>query len=570
MVSKDKEDIMVKETSQQQEIKPASKSRVEEKIEHYHQLKGSRSNFETYWQTLHDFFYLEAQDINKAYAPGAELMSDYIWDSTTLEAADVLASGFMNYLTPPTSKWFRLRHKDPALSANKAVGDYLEDVADEVNYTINRSNFYDQIFPSYKSSGVFGTSLLLEEEDLYDEARFFTIPLKQVCIVEDAKGRIVEYYIEFEYTALQAESRWGKEALSSGMQEELNARASEKKHKFLLFIGKRNVRDITRNDKTNMPVEALWIDEEAKISVEESGYNEFPAMCHRFDKRPFIPWGFSPAMKALPFSRILNAIAKTNLRAMMKHTDPPIAVPDNAFLMPFNANPRAVNYYKKDVMSGGGKDIFAFGNFGDPQTGMNAIEYYSMKVKSLMYNDVFLAFEGIGKQMNNPEVMERINEKMTMLGPAVGRFLAEVLNPIIIRTIGILWRRGKLPQPPDEIISDPSYEIDFIGQLAQAQRRTELNTLITGLSMVGQMAQFSPDVLDKINTDKVTDEVWGITGAPVQVLRDDGEIAEIRESRAQQTAQAQQLQTLGVGSDIGKRISEVEKNLSTAKANNAK
>ncbi len=546
------------------------KPRATEIIERQKQLVSSRSNFESYWQTLHDYFYLESPDLNKAYYPGTELDSSNLWDSTTLEAGDVLASGFMNYLTPPTSKWFRLRAKNPNLSENKAVADFLEDVAAEVNYTLNRSNFYDQCFPSYKSSGIYGTSILFEEEDIDDGARFYSMPLKQCVVVEDARGRVAEYYIEFEYTAFQAQSRWGKEALSEDIQKELEGRNDNKKHKFLLFIAKRERRNVTRTDKKNMPVEACWIDVDAKQIIEESGYNEFPAFTHRFDKRPFVAWGFSPAMKSLPFARLLNAVAKTNLRAMMKHADPPIALPENAFLMPFNANPRAINYYKKSAMDSG-KDIFAFGNFGDPAFGMQAVEYYSQKVKSLMFNDVFLAFDGLTKQMNNPEVMERINEKMTLLGPAVGRWTAEVLNPIIIRTVGILFRRGKLPNPPDELIQDPNYEIDFVGQLAQAQRRSELNTLVTALTMVGQIGQMqiaagqSPDVLDKINSDRTTDEVWAITGAPVQVLRDDAEIAKLREGRAQQAAAAQQMNQVAVGAQIAETASKVDLNVSQAK-----
>jgi hypothetical protein len=539
------------------------KTRPEEIIERHKRLVSERSNWESYWQSLHDYFYVEAQDFNRSFYPGTELSNDYLWDSTTLESADVLASGFMNYLTPPTSKWFRLRSKNPNLAENKDVGDYLEDVAAEVNYTLNRSNFYSQVICSYKSSGVYGTSILLEEEDLQDEARFINIPLKQCVIVEDGRGRISEYYIEFEYTAYQAASRWGAEALSEALQKELETREDGKKHKFLLVIAKRDIRDITKTDKKNLPISATWIDIEQRKVVEEGGYNEFPAMTHRFDKRPFVPWGFSPAMKTLPFARLLNAIAKTNLRAMMKHTDPPIALPENAFIMPFNANPRAVNYYKKTAMDSG-KDIFAFGNFGDPNTGMTAIEYYSQKVKSLMYNDVFLAFENITKQMQNPEVMERINEKMTMLGPAVGRYTSEVLNPIVIRTIGILFRRGKLPLPPDELINDPSYEIDFVGQLAQAQRRSELNTLVTSMTMVGQMAQFDPSVLDKIDPDRTVDEVWGITGAPVQVLRPDDEVQAIRESRAKQQAAIAQMQMLQAGAQTVNVASQVDKNIADA------
>jgi hypothetical protein len=536
------------------EVKPATKSKAEELMERHDALLGGRANMESYWQSLHDYYYLESQDINRSYYPGTELDPQYLWDSTTLECADVFASGFMNYLTPPSSKWQNLRPRNPKIAENKKVLNFLADVSAEVNLTLNRSNFYDQMFPSYKSSGVYGTSLLFEEEDIKDGARFYNMPLKQVVFTEDAKGRATEFYLDFEYSARQAANRWGVEALATEMQEEIKANRDQKKHSFVLYISTRDIREVQKQDKKNLPIQALWIDKKNKKIVEESGYHEMPAMVHRFDKRPFLPWGFSPAMKALPFARLLNAVAKTNLRAMMKHTDPPVALPSNAFILPFNQNPRAVNYYKKDSMDK--NSVFAFANQGDPQIGLNAVEYYSNKVKTLMFHDTFLGFSGITKGMNNPEVYERINEKMTMLGPAVGRYLAEVLNPIVQRTIGILLRKGRLPEIPDEMLEDPGYEIDFVGSLAQAQRRSELNTLITGLTMVGNMAQYSPDVLDKLNVDKVTDEVWAITGAPVKVLRDDAEVQKIREGRAEEQLQAQQMQTAMMaakaGADAGK------------------
>lgn len=535
-------------------------------VECYQRLKSERSNWETYWQSLHDYFYIEADNINVTYYPGTELNVDSLYDSTTLESADVLASGFMNYLTPPTSKWYSLTPKNPKLRANKSVHTFLEDVADEVNYTLNRSNFYNQMFSNYKGSGIYGTSIMYEEEDLEEYARFSSLPVKGVCIVEDAKGRVIEYYVEFEYTALQAASRWGRDKLSRTMQEELdNNSGTYKKWQFLLYIAKRHVFEIDKSDKKNMPVEALWIDEKEKTVIEEGGYNEFPIFCHRFDKRPFIQWGFSPAMKALPFARMLNAIAKTNLRMMMKHTDPPIAIPDNAFLMPFNMNPRGYNIYNKTVMNNGANDIFAFGNYGNPKVGMEAVEYYTMKVKGIMHNDVFLAFDNITKQMNNPEVMERINEKMSMLAPAVGRYISEMINPVIIRTIGILARRGKLPQPPDEFLMSPEYEIDCISQLAQAQRRSEYNSLVSGLTLVSQMAQFSPEVLDKVDPDKVVDEAWAITGAPDRVLRDDVEVQQLRDIRGKAAQAQQMLQMASQLGDVAKTGSEVDRNSADAK-----
>jgi hypothetical protein len=172
--------------------------------------------------------------------------------------------------------------------------------------------------------------------------------------------------------------------------------------------------------------------------------------------------------------------------------------------------------------------------------------------------------------MNNPEVMERINEKMTMLGPAVGRYISEMLNPVVIRTIGILARAGKLPEPPDELIEDPNYEIDCISQLAQSQRRSELNSLVTGLGLVGQMAQFDPAVLDKISSDKVVDEAWSIIGAPVRVLRDDAEVADIRQNRGQMAQQDQQMAMLQQGADVVEKGSKVDLNVSKAKLEGSK
>ena len=189
-------------------------SRVMELINLYEGNKGARTNFETYWQSLHDYFYIEATNVNREYYPGTELNVDALYDSTTLEAGDVLASGFMNYLTPPNTKWFGLKSRNEEYKDNKRVSTYFENVVDEVNFALNRSNFYNQMNSAYKSSGVYGTSILLEEEDIKDDIRFYTVPIKNVCLIEDAVGRIKSYFIEFEFTAKQAVDKFGAEKLS--------------------------------------------------------------------------------------------------------------------------------------------------------------------------------------------------------------------------------------------------------------------------------------------------------------------------------------------------------------------
>jgi len=261
------------ETTPKQTIKPAEKPRADQLISEYEEQRSMRRTFESYWQTLHDYFYIESEEINRNYTAGNELYAAFLWDATTLETSDVFASGFMNYLTPPASKWASLRHRDPKLQGSNAVGNFLEEVMDEVNYALNRSNFYDQMFPTYKASGVYGTAVLFEEEDLEDDVRFFSIPLKQVIIVENYTGRVAKYFIEYDYTPSQAAERWGKEKLSSELQHEIaQGKGDVTKHRFLLYIAERHKREIQKSNKENLPIEGTWIELKARTIVDESGW----------------------------------------------------------------------------------------------------------------------------------------------------------------------------------------------------------------------------------------------------------------------------------------------------------
>ena len=95
-------------------------------------------------------------------------------------------------------------------------------------------------------------------------------------------------------------------------------------------------------------------------------------------------------------------------------------------------------------------------------------------------------------------------------------------------------------------------------------KRSELNSITTGLTIVGQMAQMIPDVLDKIDSDKAVDETWDVLGAPVKLLRDDNEIQELREARAANLAQMNQMQMMGAGAQVAKTATEADKNFKEA------
>lgn len=523
------------------------------------QGKSGRTNFESYWQTLHDFFDNVGMDVNSTYYPGTEITVNQLFDSNSLEAADVLASGLCNYLTPAASRWYGLRTKDPLKMEKKRVLHYLKDVEAEVTNALNTSNFYDVMPDFYKKAGVYGTSTLYQEEDPIDLIRFYSLDLKSVIINEDARGRVVEYWIEYEYTATQAVSRFGPDKVHRDVLKQFNEnRQPDKKYKYTLYIGPNWERNPAALDNKNKPWISQWLDDANQYEIERGGFDELPALTHRFYKRSLTPYGFSPAMKALTDVRLLNTKAKTLMRAEMKAVDPPVVMPSNAFIAPYNGNPRGTNYYEGGNLSA--DRIFEIGNKGNTMVGQLTLEYSVERMRSQMFTDVFRAFDGVTKQMNNPEVFERISEKMTLLGPAVGRFIT-ILDGTIDRTIGLLQRQGRLPEPPPEIEQDPSYEIDYLSTLAKAQRNPELQSMQNALQMVAGMASFAPDVMDKIDPDKGVDAVWGITGAPVQMLRDDEEVAAIRQGRQEAEAAQQQAEMMSLGADTALKGTQAGKNI---------
>lgn len=525
----------------------------------YKSLRGDRSNFDNYYQILNDFFYVEASDVTKSKGKGQELTADFMLDSTAAHSADVLAAGLANFLTPQSSKWLYLEHPRQDYRDNKQVTEWMQEVSNIVLTTLSRSNFYSETPIFYKDSGIYGTAALFCEKDEEDGVRFFSVPIKRLYFTEDAKGRPCQYFIDFEYTAEQALSRFGEDC-SQAIKDQYASGKDTKKHKFFLYIGKRFEREAKKKDKMNKPFRMVWVEDSVKKIVKEDGFDSMPIVAHRFYKRANEQYGFSPAMKALPYARVLHTIVETTLRAAQNQVAPAQALPVDFFLGSPNYDPFGLNYYEYNQNMDIRAAIAPLTGQGNIQVGLSEIEDYRRQIKETMFNDVFLAFTGLeGGQRTVPEVMERISEKMVLLGPAVQRYMSDVLQPLIERVIFILFEQNLLPQLPDVMMQDPSFEVKFIGRLVQNQRQSEITNIMSSLGIAGQVAQFNPQVLDNINADKVLKEVFEISGTSASILRSDEEVAQIRDAQAQAQQIQQGLMATQQVANIQKTGSETDK-----------
>lgn len=525
-------------------------------VKNYDKLKSSRTSFDNLYQNLHKYFYVEGENITTQKSKGSEI--NLILDPTSLDCGDVLSAGLSNFLTPEASKWVFLEHANPVLREQKEVKEWMQDVSEEVLLTLSRSNFYNQMPTFYKASGVYGTAGLFCEKDKQDGVRFYNIPINKLYLTEDARERPNEFYLKFEYTAEQAISRFGDSCSEEIKECYKSGRDEDKKFEFICFIGNRLDRDPNKIDKKNMPIRMLWIDAKTRKQMSETGFNSMPCVAHRFFKRPQIVYGYSPAMKALPYARLLNTMTDTIIRASMKATEPAYALPDDAFLGVPNFNPRQFNFYQRGRLSPK-DDIIPLGTAGNVYIGLAELEYYQNQIKKMMYTEAFQTFANLDKQMTVPEVMERVSEKMLLLGPAVGRYMNDVLQPLIEKVVLILYESNMLPKMPDVMMQDPRFEVKFVGRLVQTQRQSELNNLINAISITGQIASMTPDVLDRVDTDKAVNEIFDISGASTKILRSDDEVNAIREQRAQVQQQANEMALLQQGAGAYKDFEQGNK-----------
>lgn len=531
---------------------------AEKIIKNYSNLKSSRSDFDNLYQILHNYFYVESANITDMKNKSAQLHA--LLDSTSLDCADVLAAGLSNYLTPESSKWLFLQHANRALRDLPEIKRWMQETTDEILWVLSRSNFYNQMPIFYKSSGVYGTAALFVEKDEIDGVRFQNVPIQRLYLTEDARERPREFYLKFKYTAEQAISRFGSKCSDEIKQCYATGANEDKKFTFICYFGERMEYDQTKIDKPNMPIRMVWVDEKTKKIMNEDGFWSKPCVAHRFYKRSQIAYGYSPAMKALPFVRMANTIADTMLRSAMKQSDPAIALPDDAFIGTPNFNPRAINYYQRGKLDPQ-KEIFPIGNFGNPHIAIEHLQFFQQQIKDIMFYNTFQAFSDLTKQMTVPEVMERVSEKMTLLGPAIGRFMNDVLQPLIEKVVHIEFEAGRLPPLPDAMRADPEFEVKFVGRLVQSQRQSEINNIMSALSIAGQVAAYKPEVLDKINGDDTIDEIFDITGVTTRMLNSDEEVRQMRQHRAEAQAEQQQIAAAQAGAQTYKDMAQGEKNV---------
>jgi hypothetical protein len=510
-------------------------------------LMDRRSNWETHWQEVADLVIPRKSDIIDHKVKGDKRHLE-VFDATAIHSLELLASSLHGMLTSSANRWFSLRFKESILNENDEAKEWLEDVTDKMYVAFQRSNFQQEIFETYHDLCAFGTAGMFIEEDEVDIVRFSARHIKEIYISENARGLVDCIYRRFKLTAKAAVEKFGIENVSRELQNTVKHSPFEEVE-FCHVVKPRDIYNPKKEDKMNMPFISVYMEMDSGKIISIGGFREFPYVVPRFLKASNEIYGRSPGMNSLPDVKVLNKMVEVGLKAAQKQVDPPLLVPDDAMMLPIRTAPGSLNYYRA-----GSRDRIEALNIGaNNPLGLNMEEQRRKAISQTFHVDQLLVTEN--RNMTATEVAQRAEEKMRILGPTLGRLQVELLNPTVIRVFNIMLRNNLFPQAP-EILIDQEIDVEYVSPMALAQKGQELNSLIRGLEIFGQIGQVAP-VTDYIDPQGLVKEIIKILGIPAKVIRSDAEVQQITEEK--QAAQQQQMEMMNAVQE-----SQVAKNVAPA------
>ena len=519
---------------------PQVKPMVAQLDRRYRTLQSQRSTWESHWQELADYMLPRKADITKKRTQG-DKRTDLLFDGTAVHAVELLSSSLHGMLTSPSTPWFSMRYRNPALQRDDQANEWLEVCLDQMYQHFNRSNFQQEIHELYYDLVVFGTAAFYVEGDK-EGLRFSSRHIAEVCISEDNEGRVDTVYRKFKLTARSIAMQFGEKGLPPEIKKDLDKDPYAEHTVIHAVFPRKNAKGSTQRSK---PIASVYYTGETRQLLSESGFDEFPFMVPRFTKDSVSTYGRSPAMTALPDTKMLNKMSETTIRAAQKQIDPPLMVPDDGFMLPVRTTPGALNFYRT-----GTRDRLEPLQIGaNNPLGLNMEEQRRNAIRQAFFVDQLLMSNG--PAMTATEVLQRNEEKMRLLGPVLGRLQSELLQPLISRSFALLLRNGLLPPAPEQL-QGQDVDIEYVSPLAKAQKMTDLQSMLRGFEVLLQMSQVAP-VMDYLDDDKLVQYLVETTGIPARVIRSSAEVEDVRRQRAEaEAAQAQMQQDMMLAEQANK------------------
>jgi len=499
-------------------------TRIKNNLSH---MVSMRSNYDSIYKDIIKYVHPYRGDFIQSFVPGRRRVND-IFDSTAPFAAQEFASALGSFLTDPSTRWANIETFNPNLNRDRSVRQYFDDVMMvlyDMIFSSPHTNFQDSLNEMYLDIATFGTSVLFVEDRIGKPPVFRSFHLGGCHIRENEQGRVDTVYREFKMTYRQLRERWPDETLA------LVEKYDKTPNKSFDILHTVEPADGLEPIPGLFPFTSVYVILNESLILNEGGFSEFPYVVPRWRKVAHEVYGRSQTMMAMPHIKMVNAMAKTVIKAGQKATSPPLQAPDDGFMLPLDMSPDAINYYR----AGNPDRIEPIRSDSRPDIGLELIEAERQQIERIYFLDVLRLKEN-GPEMREVEVLRRTEDRMRSMSPMMGRVQAEATTPIVTRTYNIAERRGMLPPLPPILQGQP-FRLRYVSPMATAQKASQLNNMSRAMEFLTLVFNLKPETADRIDADGMIDIVHDLLDTPEKMLVPLEQAIEERAARQEQQQQ---------------------------------
>lgn len=499
-------------------------------------------------------------------------INQHILDSTGTIAARNLSAGMMSGISSPTRPWFKLKVGRIDSTQTSPVSLWLAECERLMYLIFAESNFYTAMAIFYFDLVVFGTAVLLLYEDFDDVITCVNPAFGEYYVDIDGRYRPTIFYREFTYTIAQTVDEFGWENTSPMVRQFYDLQDGANLTREIIIA--HAIEPNTEPEKYGIPKhfkyrETYWEwggatnpqgGTSARGFLRKRGFNERAAIIGRWDLVANDPYGRSPGMDALPDIKQLQQETRRKGQGIDKGINPPLLADAQLKNQPASLLPGGITFLQGMMATGNRGMTTAYDGWKPEIAAISEdLQEVRARIKSVFFNELFQVASQFETRSNITAVEwdMRKSESLMMLTPVIERLQNEVLAPIIDRVWGIMLRANLIPPPP-AAVAGREVNIEYVSMLALSQRSAQAGSIERVLQIAGQLAGIDPQIIDNIDFDMALDLYSNLLNNDPRMIRSPEALAAIRQQRAQQAAQQQQLQAAETLSKAGANASQID------------
>ena len=145
------------------------------------------------------------------------------------------------------------------------------------------------------------------------------------------------------------------------------------------------------------------------------------------------------------------------------------------------------------------------------------------------------------------------------MGPVLNNLHRGFLAPTIYTTFEHAMELDLLPPPPPELIGQ-DLGIEFNSMLAQAQKMVDTQASVEFAGFVGQIAQFNPNALKKLNANELIDDYAEKRNVNPRIVNSNDDVEQMIQAEQEAQMQARQMEMAMQTLEGAKTLSDISRN----------